>query len=329
MRLVVRALLLLGLVGLAAQAAAQVVPESAEATSLPSATELTELLANPRTTAADAYQIGVRFFEARRYEVAETAWLRAYALGRDPTLLVAVADTRQRRDDEPGAVAMLEQYLVERPDAPDRASVEARIATLLQSPAILVVRSEQSGHAILLDGVPVEQKTPADLEVEPGTHTVVVVGEGKHVGEKTIQVGYGEVTELNFTPATTSDVIVEQSEEAMLQTQLAIAKEDTTIRRAVISTGSIAAAALVTGTVLGFMALQEEQSYRDNPADETTGQGERFTVFATVSFGVAALSAITSFTLFMTHKNKRKRERETAGLRIETRGAGATATLKF
>ncbi len=329
MRLVALALLLLGLVGpvdpvgLGAQASAQA------ATPLPSATELTEFLANPGTTAADAYRIGVRLFEARRYEVAETAWLRAYSLGQDPTLLVAVADTRQRRDDEPGAVAMLEQYLVERPDAPDRPSIEARIATLLQSPAILVVRSEQSGRAILLDGVPVEQKTPADLEVEPGTHTVVVVGEGKHVGEKTVQVGYGEVTELNFTPTTTSNVIVEESEEAMLQAQLAVAKEDATIRRAVISTGSIAAAALVTGTVLGFMALQEEQSYRDNPAGETTGKGERFAVFAAVSFGVAALSAITSFTLFMTHKNKRKRERETAGLRIETRGAGATVTLKF
>jgi hypothetical protein len=52
-------------------------------------------------------------------------------------------------------------------------------------------------------------------------------------------------------------------------------------------------------------------------------------LFADLSFGVAVLSAITSFTLFMTHKNKRKRERETARLQIETRGAGATATLRF
>jgi hypothetical protein len=326
MRLVAPALLLLGL---GAQVSAQVVPESAEATQLPSENELTAFLSNPSTTAADAYQIGVLLFEARRYEAAEAAWLRAYSLGRDPTLLVAVAGTRQRRDDERGAVAMLEQYLVERPDAPDRASVEARIATLLQSPAILVVRSEQSGRAILLDGVPVEQKTPADLEVEPGTHTVLVVGEGKHVGEKTVHVDYGEVAELDFTARTTSEVLVEESEEANLQAKLAIEKEDTTIRRAVISTGSIAAAALVTGTSLRFMALQEEQSYRDNPTGETSDRGERFALFANVSFGLAALSAITSFTLFMTHKNKRKRERDMAGLRIETRGAGATATLKF
>jgi len=326
MRRVALALLLLGF---AEQANAQVVPEPAEPPSLPSETELEEFLADPSTTAAEAYQVGVRLFEAKHYEAAESAWLRAYALGRDPTLLVAVADTRQRRGDEPGAVAMLEQYLAERSDAPDRASIEARIATLLQSPAVLVVRSEQPGHAILLDGVPVEDKTPAELEVEPGTHAVVVVGEGKQVGEKTVQVGYGEVKELDFTPDTTSEVTVEQSEEATLRAQLAIEKEDTTIRRAVIATGSISAAALVTGTVLGFLAFQQEQDYRDNPTKETADKGERLALFADISFGLAALSAVTSFTLFMTHKNKRKWEREVARLQIETRGAGATATLKF
>ncbi len=326
MRLVGLVLLLLGLW---AQASAQVVPEPAESVSPPSEVELAEFLARPTTSAKDAYEVGVRLFEAKRYHDAETAWLRAYSIGQDPTLLVAVADTRQRRDDEPGAVAMLEQYLVKRPDAPDRTSIEARIATLLQSPAILRVRSEQSGHAILLDGSPVEQKTPADLEVKPGTHTVVVVGEGKHVGERTVQVGYGEVSELGFTPNMTSDVTIEESKEAMLQAQLATEDEDTTIRRAVIATGSIAAASLVTGTVLGFMALQDEQTYRDNPTVATADRGERFALFADVAFGLAALSAVTSFTLFMTHKNKRKRERELADLRIETRGAGVTATLKF
>jgi hypothetical protein len=326
MRLPTLALLLFGLAG---QASAQVATGPVEGTPLPSDAELVELLANPRTTATEAYEVGVQLFEAKRYEAAESAWLRAHSLGRDPTLLVAVADTRQRRGDEPGAVAMLEQYLVERPNAPDRVSIEARIATLLQSPAVLVVRSEQPGHAILLDGIPAPQKTPAELEVDPGTHTVTVVGEGKHVGESTVQVGYGEVKELDFSPGTKSDVIIEQSEEADLQAQLAIEKEDTTVRRAVIATGSISAAALVTGTALGFLALRQEQDYRDNPTKETADKGEQLALFADISFGLAALSAITSFTLFMTHKNKRKRERETARLHIETRGAGAAATLRF
>jgi hypothetical protein len=224
---------------------------------------------------------------------------------------------------------MLEQYLVERPDAPDRASVEARVATLLKSPARLQVRSLEPGHAILLDGVPSGKKTPATLEVEPGEHTVIVVGDGRQVGEKTLRVAYGEVRELDFTPQTSSDVVVEQTDESLLDAQLLKDKQDKTIRRAVIATGTIAAAALVTGTVLGFVAVKKEQDYNDNPSARTAGQGERLALFADLSFGLAALSAITSFTLFMTHKNKRKRERETARLQIETRGAGATATLRF
>jgi hypothetical protein len=278
------------------------------------------------TTAADAYELGRRFFEARRYEAAEQAWLRAFALERDPKLLVAVADTRQRRGDEPGAVAMLEQYLVERPDAPDAESVNVRIATLLKSPAVLLVRSEQVGLAILLDGVPSTKKTPAELKVDPGVHIVVVVGDGTQVGQKTVQVGYGEVRELDFEAEETSAVLVKQSEDAKQATQRAIEREDQTIRRAVISTGSIAAASLVTGAVLGGLALRRD---KDDRADPNADRGQQLAISAQVALGLTALSAITSFTLFMTHKNKRKRERETARLQIETFGAGASATLRF
>ena len=323
MRLLLSALLILPL---AAGAGAQPATEQMEVAPLPSDGELTELLSNTVTTAADAYELGRRFFEAKRYEAAEQAWLRAFALERDPKLLVAVADTRQRRGDEPGAVAMLEQYLAERPDAPDAESVKVRIATLLKSPAVLLVRSEQVGRAILLDGVPSTKKTPAELEVDPGVHVVVVVGDGTQVGEKTVQVGYGEVRELDFSASPTSDVVVKQSKDAKLAAQLAVEREDQTIRRAVISTGSIAAASLVAGAVLGGLALRRDKDDRTNP---NADRSQQLVLAAEVSLGLAVLSAITSFTLFMTHKNKRERERETARLHIETFGAGASATLRF
>ncbi len=311
------------LIGFAAQAGAQAPEEPAQSMQLPSDAELSDLLSDPMTTVDQAYELGARLFEAKRYESAESAWLRAHALGRDPTLLVAVADTRERRGDEPGAVAMLRQYLVERPDAPDQPAIEARIATLLQSPAVLRVVSEQPDCAILLDGVPVGKKTPAELEVAPGSHSVIVVGEGKHVGEKTVQVGYGEVKELDFTPETKSQVTVEPSEDPSLQARLASETEDRIIRRAVISTGSIAAASFVTATIVGSLALRQDSS------GTNAGKTSPLTVSAEVSLGLAVLSAIASFTLFQTHKNKRRREHETARLQIQTQGAGATAILHF
>jgi hypothetical protein len=144
-----------------------------------------------------------------------------------------------------------------------------------------------------------------------------------------VRVAYGEVRELEFTPETPSEVIVEQTDEAKLRAELAREREDTTVRRAVIATGSMSAAALATGTVLGVLAVQKEQAYLDHPSSRTADQGERMALFADVSFGIAALSAVTAFTLFMTHKNKRKRERQTARLEVETRGVGAKATLRF
>lgn len=321
MRLLLSALLILAL---AAGAGAQPATEQTDIAPLPSDDELAALLSKPVTTAADAYELGRRFFEAKLYEAAEQAWLRAFELKRDPTLLVAVADTRQRRGDEPGAVAMLEQYLVERPDAPDAESVQVRIATLLKSPAVLLVRSEQVGRAILLDGVPSTKKTPAELEVDPGVHVVVVVGDGTEIGEKTVQVGYGEVRELDFRAPALGDVVMKQSEDATLAAQLAVEREDQTIHRAVIATGSIAAASLVTGAVLGGLALRRDKDGRTNT---NADRSQQLALFAEVSLGLAVLSAITSFTLFMTHKNKR--ERETAQLRIETFGAGASMTLRF
>lgn len=310
------------LVGLAGQAYAQGQPEPAERAALPSDDGLTEVLDDPGLTADRAYELGVRFFDAGRYDAAERAWQAAYSLGRDPKLLVAIADTRQRRGDEQGTVAMLEQYLEKKPTAPDRVAVETRIATLLQSPARLLIRSEQPGRAILLDGTPVAQRTPAELEVEPGLHTVVVVGEGMRKDRRTVQLAYGQVEELDFGFEAPGEPTAEEIEQARLKAQFERDQEDRTVRRAVISTGAIAAAALVPGTVLAVLAAQQRKPETSNGAD-------RLLIFSNVSFGLAALSGITSFTLFMTHKNARAETRDSARLRIDVRGAGASATLRF
>jgi hypothetical protein len=278
-------------------------------------------------TGERAYETGVLLHAAGRYEAAERAWLRALSLGAAPTLWVAVADARERRGDEPGTVTALEQYLVERPDAPDRAAIEARMAKLLRSPAKLVIRTPEGGAAIRLDGVPLGPRTPAEIEVEPGSHTVVVVANGIRVAERTVQLTFGEVKELDFAPEPPSELVAEEAEHARLEAQHEKEREDRIIRRAVISTGTIAAAALVPGTVLAVLSADGRNA--DDPSAEADRSNDRLRVFANVSFGIAALSAITSLTLFMTHKNQRARERQSARLRIDLRGGGATATVKF
>lgn len=308
------------LLGVAPGVRAQSADASSESAPSPSADELESLLADPGTTAQQAYRAGVRSFEAARYAEAERAWLRAHAIGGDPTLLVAVADARTRRGDEPGAVEALREYLERRPDAPDRAAIEARVAALLQAPGQLIIRSREPGKGILLDGAPTRRTTPAAIEVEPGSHTVVVAGEDGWVGEKSVQIGYGEVKELDFAPEQPSDLMIEQAAEAERAAQRDREAERRMVRRAVIATGAIAAGALIAGTTLRVVADRGEQS------DE---KHERLTVFSNVAFGLSALSAVTSFTLFMTHRNGRPVNRDTAALRIDVRGAGASATVRF
>ena len=313
--------LALSILCLAQGAQAQVL---AETSSLPSDDELLPLLESPTMTAQDAYELGARLFDAKRYEGAERAWTRSDALSPNPALLIAIADTRQRRGDEPGTVAMLERYLAERPNAPDKLSVEARIATLLETPATVVVRSDEEGHAILVDGKPIDQKTPAEIELEPGAHTLIVVGDGQQVGQKSIQVGYGERKELIFTATRQSEVVEETESEDDFE------REARAARRAVWALSGVAAASLLTGTVLGFTAFKQEQDYRNDPTLEIADKGERLALFADVSFGIAAISAVTALTVLLTTKNKKKRrERTTARLRLETRGPGASATLRF
>lgn len=154
---------------------------------------------------------------------------------------------------------------------------------------------------------------------------MIVVGNGQQVGEQKFQVGYGEQRDLTFTPKTTSDVILEDN-----QAEIAAAAEEKAANRAVWALTGVAAASLLTGTVLGFTALKKEQDYRDDPTLETANKGNRLALFADVSFGVAALSAITALTVFLTTKNKKKRrERSTARVRFESRGPGAAATIRF
>jgi hypothetical protein len=105
-----------------------------------------------------------------------------------------------------------------------------------------------------------------------------------------------------------------------------------------VATG-VAAASLVAGTVLGFMALSEESDFNDMPTEETADDGERFALFADVAFGVAAASAITGVVLHFT-EGDREEEKSTAvgldgGARVDVvpaigpKGGGVSARVQF
>lgn len=282
-------------------------------------------------TAERAYALGVELFQQKRYSDAELAWQRSYELEPKPGLLVAIANTRQDRGDSSGAVKMLERYLQERPDAPDRASIEARIAMLEETPAKVTVRSTEPGAAVILNGRPTGRSTPSELELPPGEHGIVVVdAKGRPMGEQRLKVSYGETKELVFQTEADAPSQPRPDEPTTQSTMVQDEPSDKAVPTAVWVTSGVAAAALVSGTVLGVMALREERDFDDNPTTRGADRGDRIALFADVSFGLAAGAAITALALYLTSRKRRKRsESRSVTLQVDPRGAGLNASVEF
>lgn len=70
------------------------------------------------------------YYDQARYEDAEREFQESFRLSRRVELLVNIATCRERALDFDGAAEMLERYLNERPDAPDRTTVQTRIERL-------------------------------------------------------------------------------------------------------------------------------------------------------------------------------------------------------
>lgn len=82
------------------------------------------------------FQESERLYDAGRYDEATSLLERAYELHPEPTLLFNLGRSREGAGDRSGAVEAYQRYLSETPDAPDRASIEVRIARLQQEIAL-------------------------------------------------------------------------------------------------------------------------------------------------------------------------------------------------
>ena len=88
--------------------------------------------ARPTKDAAAYEQDGKSLYESGRWADAAGAYEAAYNMGKDPGMLHNMALCLRRAGDAKRALEVYRQYLVEAPDTPKRASVEARIKELQQ-----------------------------------------------------------------------------------------------------------------------------------------------------------------------------------------------------
>lgn len=309
----------------------------------PSRVEAQQPNAQTRNAARDAYGRGQTLFREGRFAEAEAAFNEAFALIPNPVVLLGVAESRERLGNVTGAIQSLEQYLVLRPDAPDAASIQGRLTTLRATPGTLSVTSTPEGASIALDGTDTGAVTPAELPAPPGEHTIALSLEGYEASTATATVPPGGRAEASAelvalpepepvvepTPPATEPVEPEPTPPATPTEEGPSA--------ALWVTSGVAAAALVGGTVLGFMALSREAEFDDEPTVGRADDGERFALFADVLFGVAGAAAITAIVLFLTSDDGDDdaggEEDSTTALTISPslgrRGGGVSAQLQF
>jgi hypothetical protein len=294
-----------------------------------------------RATARERYAEAQRLFDSRQFAAAEAKFREAYAAVPNPVVLRAIAAAQEQQNNAAGAIATLQQYLRDAPNANDRAEVERRIVELGSRRAIITFNSAPPGAEIIVDGQPTGQRTPVEVQIMPGEHTL----------ELRLQ-GYPPVSQ-RFTAVANTRVRLDVN---IAQAQAMGANggdgrvadpsggggggggsADPSI--GVWISAGVAAAGLISGTVFGFLALSEQSNFDQMPTLETADRGEAFALVADISFGVAAAAAITGIVLYIVERSTAPRSQAgmLQGDRLQLgvapwaspNGGGMAAQLRF
>jgi len=297
--------------------------------------------AEQTAAARAAYGEGQRLFGANDFTGALAQFEAAFASVPNSVVLLSIAESQERLGRIVDTVATLERYLTLRADAPDRAAVQTRIEALRARPGVVAVRSEPAGAAIALDGTDTGRVTPADVEAAPGEHTIAVSLAGYESASQTVTVGFGARQELAI-PALTAAAAPPPAEPVAAEPEPAPPAEEEPASEgpsaAVWIAAGVGAAGLVSGTVLGFLALSEQSDFDVAPTEAIADRGERLALFADVGFGVAVAGLVTALVLQLASGDDEEEAAETAAAPtarlqiapvVGANGGGVSAHLTF
>ena len=284
-----------------------------------------------REAARVAYARGQTLFAQEDFAAAKAAFEEAYAQVPNPIVLVSIAECEMRLGNLEAALQTFRRYLEERPDAPDRADVEQKIADIEATPSTLVLTSDPIAALIVLDGVNTGKTTPSELRVTPGEHSVELVLDGyvKAATPVTAKIGARHEVHVALEPQPPVETV------APGETGVTPTVDQTSPTTALWITGVIGAAGIITGSVLGFMVLAEQSDFDSNPTVESADRGERLALFTDVAFGVGAMALLTGAVIYLTadQSGPPESDQEAARLRVSPafspEGAGLVARTRF
>ncbi len=290
-----------------------------------------------RERAREAYGQGQEFFAAGQYEQALAAFQSAFEAIPNPIVLLSIGETQKKLGKAVEAVESFEGYLALKPDASDRAAVEQKIAELRSLPATLAIASYPQGAAIRIDGEDTGKVTPAEVEVPPGEHVVTLSLDGFSNEHETVQAGFGIRLQL-AVPMTAESVEEDLGRPTATTDDMAAvaASESSVLPWIVIGVGG---AAVVTGGVLGLLALSKHDDFEAEPTEEAADSGERLALFADVAFGVGLAALVTGWVLLVLPEHEAGEDAAASGTARAARlrlmpgvhgdGAGMWGRLQF
>ena len=254
--------------------------------------------------ARQLYAEAQSLFDSGQYAQAEASFRAAYSAVPNPVVLRAIAASQERQGNIAQSIATLNEYLQASPQARDRAEVEARIRDLQSRPATVAVLSTPPGAEIFVDGRSTGQTTPADVSMAGGDHSVELRLNGYATQSQTFTARAATRVRLQMTlvpgaggPDPMGTGGDGQNAGGGGGGGGGGGSADPSVGVWVFA--GIAIAALVAGTVFGFVALSDQSEFDGNPSHEVADRGEAFALAADISFGVAGAAAITAIVLYI------------------------------
>lgn len=286
--------------------------------------------AQQRAFARELYTNGQQLFRQGDFAGAQRSFEEAYRVVPNPVVLLSVAECQTRTEQYAAAIESLKLYLAERANAPDKAQVEAQIQALSAKPATLTVESSVSGAAIAVDNADTGRITPANLELAAGDHTVAVTLDGYVRAEQAVSLAPGgkESIQLQMMPAAPAEVATPAAEPAPVEPE----RTGRHAGKAVWIATGIAGGGLLTGTILGIVALKKKNDFDDKPSESLADSGEKVALFADVGFGIAAAAGITAVVLYLTSDTKKPEDQQQAWSvqpALSSGRAGVVGRLRF
>ena len=261
-----------------------------------------------RAFARELYTNGQQLFRQGDFPGAQRSFEEAYRVSPNPVVLLSVAECQARTEQYAAAIESLQLYLKERANAPDKVQVEGQIAALSAKPATVSVGSSVSGAAIAVDNADTGKVTPANLELSAGDHSISASLEGYVVAEQVVTLQPGGKSNVEFSMMPAAPVAVAAAPPPSVEPE----RTGRHAGKAVWIATGVAGAGLITGAILGGVALKKESDFNDQPSEHLADSGERIALFADVGFGIAAAAGITAVVLYLTSDTKKGEEQQQA-----------------